>query len=344
MKVIFEKVFLESLKRIDNTVRLTKYVIGTTYNNYTINPEFISNLFSGTYLYNDIRKTSEYPLLSIWEGDKRLLKINVNIPEEEKRSLVEPSSNFCFIYCYGLYPDRTERIAFIIANPETTDRWITKFNRLDLNISSNLIELYFPEYTEANIETITDSDTSFLEGIGINYGVNIFTETEDKIVTKKSYYKYIRNIKTSGVSSSFLYNNIYGEKIHNDSIIRQFTSILSFSALGDVSNLSKNGGYINLLGTFECDVYRLINDYSISKIKEKVKIDITSLPIIEIEEKNNTGIRFTIDQVNKRLVYLPNESKKKLSSAIVLRLANLDPTTNKIIELRSEEINLTQSN
>lgn len=343
MKVIFEKVFLENLKRIDNTIKLTKYVIGTTYNNYIVDPTFINNLFSGMYLYNDVRKTSEYPLYSIWDNNEKFLKINITIPEDEKENLVEPSSNYCFIYCYGLYPDRVERIAFIIVDPIVVNKQITEFNKLNLNISSNLIELFFPEYTEANIETVMDSDTNFLEGIGIDYGVNIFTEQNNEITTKKSYYKYIRNIKTAGISSSFLYNNIYGEKIHNSSVIKIITSILSFSILGRVTNLNKNGGYLNLLGTLECDIYRLTNDYNILKIKEGEKIDITSLPIIEIET-DNTEIKFSVDQLNKRLVYPSNKSGKTLSTTIVLRITNLDPITNKTIELRSEKINLTQPN
>ena len=197
MRVIFEKEFLESIRRIDNTLKITKYVIGTIYNSYTVGEEFMEKLFSGSYLYNDVRKTSEYPLNSIWDSNKKLLKINIDIPEEEKAALVEPSSEYCFIYCYGIYPDRTERIAFIITELEAAERKIIKFNKLDLNISSNLFELSFPEYTEANIETIADSDTVFLEGIGIDYGVNIFTSPEEKIVTKKSYYKYVRNNRNS---------------------------------------------------------------------------------------------------------------------------------------------------
>lgn len=344
MRVIFEKEFLESIKRIDNTLKITKYVIGTTYSSYKIDQEFVDKLFSGAYLYNDVRKTSEYPLYSIWDNDKKLLKINIDIPEKEKAALVEPSSEYCFIYCYGIYPDRSEKIAFIITELEAAERKIIKFNRLDLNISSNLFELSFPEYTEANIETVADSDTVFLEGIGIDYGVNVFTSPEEKIVTRKSYYKYTRNKKTSGYSSSFLYNNVSGEKIYNNSVIRQVTSILSFSTLEDVNDLKKSGGYVNLLGTLECDMYRLINDYNISKIKEKVKIDITSLPVIEVVVKENNGLNFKIDQVNKRLIYSANTTGKKLDSVIVLRVNNLDPVTRKTNTLESEEIRLTQSN
>ena len=102
MRVIFEKEFLESIRRIDNTLKITKYVIGTIYNSYTVGEEFMEKLFSGSYLYNDVRKTSEYPLNSIWDSNKKLLKINIDIPEEEKAALVEPSSEYCFIYCLSL--------------------------------------------------------------------------------------------------------------------------------------------------------------------------------------------------------------------------------------------------
>lgn len=345
MKVIFEKTFLENLKRIDNTIKLTKYVIGTIYDdNYTISSDFINNLFSGKYLYNDIRKTSEYPLYSIWENNKKILKADINISEEEKKNFVEPNSNYCFIYCYGLYPDKTEKIAFIIFNSKE----INKFNSLDLNLSSNLVEIIFPESTIATVETVMDSDTKFLEGIGLNYGTNIFKKEDDSsnnLITVKSYYRYLRNKKTSGISNdSHLYNNIYGEKIYNNSIFRQLTSIKSFSILEDVSSLKKNGGYLNLLGTIECDTYRLINDYSILKINSNELIDITSIPIIEIEEKSNTGIKFIIDQVNKKLIYSSNNSDEMLNSTIILKLKSKNPITEEIIELKSEEINLIQLN
>ena len=46
MRVIFEKEFLESIRRIDNTLKITKYVIGTIYNSYTFGEEFMEKLFS----------------------------------------------------------------------------------------------------------------------------------------------------------------------------------------------------------------------------------------------------------------------------------------------------------
>ena len=348
MRVIFEKTFLENLKRIDNAVKLTKYSIGTYYGDSSINSEFINNLFSGRYLFNDIRKTSESLLYSIWEKEDKLLKINITIPDKEKEGLVDPNSNHCFIYCYGLYPDMIERIAFILIDPEIVNGQIIKFGKLNLNLSSNLLEVYFPKYTEATINTTLDNDTEFLEGMGINYGVNIFTwlddEESDKVVSKKSYYKYIRNKKTPETTPSYLCNNIFGEKIYSNSILKQYTLIPSFSVLGNSEELKKEGGYLNLLGVVECNIYRIINNYSILKIKEKEKINIISLPIIEIEEKDNTGMKFTIDQVNKRLIYSPNTSNKPLSSIIMLKLRNLNPITNEIEELLSEGVKLIQSN
>ena len=88
MRVIFEKEFLESIRRIDNTLKITKYVIGTIYNSYTVGEEFMEKLFSGSYLYNDVRKTSEYPLNSIWDSNKKLLKINIDIPEKVANNII----------------------------------------------------------------------------------------------------------------------------------------------------------------------------------------------------------------------------------------------------------------
>ena len=89
-------------------------------------------------------------------------------------------------------------------------------------------------------------------------------------------------------------------------------------------------------------MYRLINDYNISKIKEKVKIDITSLPVIEILVKESNGLEFKVDQVNKRLIYSANTTGKELNLVIVLKITNLDPITKKTSTIESGEIRLTK--
>ena len=75
IKAIFEKEFLELSERIDNTLELTNYIIGSRYSrDSSITNNFVKNLFNGSYILSDTRQTASYPLYSIWEKEEKLLK------------------------------------------------------------------------------------------------------------------------------------------------------------------------------------------------------------------------------------------------------------------------------
>lgn len=325
MKVIFEKEFLEISERIDNTFEFTNYVIGSRYSNLgTDLKKTLRSLFSGEYLQSDTRKTDSYPMYSIWENSNLSLRVCLDIAEKEKEKLVEPTNEYDFIYCYGKYPDGVEKIAAIIVNiNESTG----EFSKLDLNINSNLLELFLPKESVFTVKCSMDSDTSFLEGIGIYQGINIFKpfplEENNVLVSKKSYYKYLRNNKTGGDSSSYLYNNILGEKIYGNSY-RKIYKEIALSSLSPTNSISPDGEYIRLIGTVIFDVHKYINNYNPTLYLENGTCDITGVPFIELEVEGNDGISLEFLKDSKKIRIGQNNSGKDLSATVRLIITNLD--------------------
>lgn len=327
LKAIFEREFLELLGRLDNTLELTNYIIGSRYTSNTIlTNNFVKSLFDGSYLLSDTRQTGSYPMYSIWEKDNKILKICINIDDNEKEKLVEPSNEYDFIYCYGLYPGGEEKIAIVLVNLDEGGN--NRFSPLELNIFDNLIQLNFPDNTEATIVCSMTSDTKFLEGIGIISGINMFNVPDnslgsEQLIAKKSYYKYIRNSKTCGDSTSYLYNNISGEKVYSNSYKRVYKEI-TLSTLEPVDSLSSGGGYIRLLGNVVFDVYKYINNYNSHLYAKDESCDIINIPYLDIIVSDNTGINIEIWGDKKKIKYGPNTSGKALSANVKLRIVNTD--------------------
>lgn len=342
MNIIFSNEFKECLKRIDNTLYITEYVIGTKYDSLmdSPSPENIRKLFSGEYLANDLRKTGKNILNSLIE--KNTLKAHIKILDKEL--LTEPSSLYDFIYVYGIFPDGSENIIMLLVN--IVDN---KFQPLDINITDNIINISLPEFTESTIITNKEEDTKFLEGIGINKGVNIYSNSEDlskQLVTKESYYKFIREKNTDGDSISFLYNNFYGERIFSKNFIDICESINIHTLISKESEqmLSKDGGFLKLLGTANFKRYKLINNYDYSVYIDNMNIDIISLSNTSIIIESNTGINLIdIDNRNNRIIYGKNSKGSELSVIVKFRYVGLDLKGN-IVSIFSNEIKLIQPN
>lgn len=340
IKAIFEKEFLELSERIDNTLELTNYIIGSRYSsNKTIDNNFIKNLFNGSYVLSDTRQIGSYPLYSIWEKENNLLKICISIEEEEKENLVEPTNEYDFIYCYAKYPDQTEKIAIVLLSLEEDGITLSPLN---LNISNNLLELKFPDKIISTIQNQMDSDTEFLEGIGIYSGVNIFNvpekenSREEQLVSRDSYLKFIKNSLTGGTSISLLYNNTNGERVYNNSYRKIYKSI-TLSSLEPVDSLLPEGGYIRLLGTITYDTYKITNGYYEVLYSQNDTCDIINFPYIDIIVENNTGISITIWGEKKKIKYRENTSDGDLSAEIKLRIINVDGSV-----VESQPLTLTQ--
>lgn len=342
MNVIFSKEFKEYLKRIDNTLYITKYVIGTKYNDLMSapSPENIRNLFSGDYLANDLRKTDKITLNSIIEGN--ILKLHLRILDKEL--LTEPSSLYDFVYVYGIFPDGTENIIMLLLNIVNNT-----FQPLDINITDNIIEVNLPDDTEATIKTSKEEDTEFLEGIGILKGVNIYNSSEelDSVsVTRDSYYKFIREKNTIGDSISFLYNNSYGERIFSKVFIDECESINIHTLISNEPEqiLSKDGGILKILGTANFNRYNFINNYNSTIFVKNMNVDIISLSNTSIITEDNTGIDLIdIDNRHNRIIYGKNTKNEELSVILKFKYSGLDVNGN-ITNTFSNEIKLIQSN
>lgn len=342
MNVIFSKEFKECLKRIDNTIYITKYIIGTKYDSSMDTPsqENIRKLFSGEYLANDLRKTGENILNSIIDDKK--IKLHIKIVEEDKELLVEPSSFYDFIYIFGNFPDGSENIAIILTNIVNG-----KFQQLDINITDNIIEIELPEYSEATIKTNKEEDIKFLEGIGVNKGINIYNNTKssnESLVARDSYYKFIRENSSKGDSISFLYNNIYGERIISKVFIDVCNSInlYTITSKESVQKLSRDGGVLKLLGIANINRYKLFNNYNSTVYLENVNIDIISLSNTSIVTELNTGIDIiNLDTKNNKITYGENIRGKELSIVVKFKYSGLDLKGN-IVSVYSNEIKLIQ--
>jgi len=342
MNVIFSKEFKEYLKRIDNTLYITKYVIGTKYDDLmnAPSPENIRSLFSGDYLANDLRKTDKITLNSIIENNT--LKLHLKILDKEL--LTEPSSSYDFIYIYGIYPDGNESIIMLLLNIIDNS-----FQPLDINITDNIVEINLPNDTEATIRTFKEEDTEFLEGIGILKGVNIYNTSDENLglasVARDSYYKFIREKNTDSDSISFSYNNPYGERIFSKVFIDicEYINIYTIFSKDSEQKLSKDGGILKLLGVANFNRYKFINNYNSTTYIKNMNIDIISLPNTSIIVEDNTGINLDIDNKYNRIIYEKNTEGKELSVIIKFKYSGLDMSGN-ITSIFSNTIKLIQSN
>ena len=349
MKVIFEETFLSKLQNLGNTVVITKCIIGSYYK--VINN--ISELFQDSYLSSDIRSTGDIEINAVWEKEEKILKINLEInSENSKENLSENEHNF--IYCYYQEPgEEFEKIAFILSGELEKSGNEYKIDSLDLSISRNLIDVIFPNTTLANIKTTKEVDTDFLEGYGIQLGTNIFTATEtndldNNLVSRSTYFKYLRNKKTSGESNDLPYLNINGEEIYNQykftiiNSINIYTLNTSYNEqIPKDSTLSKDGGEIQILGEYNSTTYTVKNDKiieEITKTNNLIELKYSELSCIE-----NNGMNFEYDESNNKIKYSKIENKDSIVNGIfIISSYCYNPITNETIIVESNKLNLSQ--
>ena len=349
MKVIFDETFLSKLQNLGNTVIITKCIIGSYYK--VINN--ISELFQESYLSSDIRSTGDIEINAVWEKEEKILKINLEIGNEEsKENLSENEHNF--IYCYYQEPgEEFEKIAFILSGELEKSGNEYKIDSLDLSISRNLIDVIFPSTTLANIKTTKEVDTEFLEGYGIQLGTNIFTaiETNDldnNLVSRSTYFKFLRNNKTDGESNNLPYLNNNGEEVYNQykfTIINKidiYTTNTSYNEqIPKDSTLSKDGGEIQILGEFNFTTYTVKNDRIIDEITETDNL--INLKYSELICTENNGMKFEYNETNNKIIYSKIENKDSIVNGIfVISSYCYNPITNETIIVESNKLNLSQ--
>ena len=349
MKVIFDETFLSKLQILGNTVIITKCIIGSYYKVI----DDISKLFQESYLSSDIRSTGDIEINAVWEKEEKVLKINLEIDNEDsKENLSENEHNF--IYCYYQEPgEEFEKIAFILSGELEKSGNEYKIDSLDLSISRNLIDVIFPNTTLANIKTTKEVDTEFLEGYGIQLGTNIFTATEtndldNNLVSRSTYFKYLRNNKTSGESNDLPYLNNNGEEVYNQykfiiiNKINIYTPNTSYNEqIPKDSTLSKDGGEVQILGEYNFTTYTVKNNIIVDEITETDNL--INLKYSELTCTENNGMKFEYNETNNKIIYSKVENKDSIVNGIfVISSYCYNPITNETIIVESNKLNLSQ--
>lgn len=356
MKVIFDESFLSRAEQIDSTLTISSCAIGSYYNTVTN----ITDLISVDYYNND---TTKFPidnnnLEGIWEEDKKVLQLSIVITENDKKeSLSNSENNYNLIYVFykEVGPDNEEKIAFILSGDITKKGNNYSIDPLNLSINKNLVQVVFPtnRTIQANIKANQGDDTSFLEGYGVEKGVNIFKATENtnsstELTPKISYYKYLRNNGTGGDSEDLPYLNIQGERIFSYSYYYNYTDLFLETANTSIEgssfvdrSLSNEGGEIQFYGTYKRTKYIIKDGVAVDYIEEEGNIlDASDILLVNIE---NTGIDFEIDNLNKRIIYKGNtDSNSSFSSTFYITTKNYNPITKEVTSTNSKVIRLVQ--
>lgn len=350
MKTIFNKQFLSEIDKFGNTLKLTNYVIGTYHKKITS----VNELFDNSYLIEDGNKLQIHKLNSIWEDENKLLKIYLDIPEEEKENL--STYNYCFIYCYYKIENSDDRIAFILSDGDIKN---LNFNNLNLSINNNLIKVIFPKSTVANLNTNKGEDTKFLEGIGIEPGYNLFIDdienSNNKLVTKESYYKYLRNKGYITVNDiDYLHVNVIGEAVcDKEYISRKINNITIYTGNSKKINqdddiyydnsLLSTGGFVRILGTYSYTDFKVFDGkYSLISRGED---NIINLINSEIKTVQYNGLDYTVDYQTKSIIYKELTEEGSLKYSDIKLFSNFyDSELNKVVQISSNTIRLSQSN
>lgn len=354
MKVIFDESFLSRAERVDYTLTISSYIIGSYYKEVAK----LSDLFSSDYLNNDSLKFTiegENNVSGIWDEDKKILRLNINIAEDRKETLSNSENEYNLIYCFYRDLDSEKKIAFILSGDISKNNSSYTIDPLNLSINKNLVQVVFPKdrTIQANIKTNQDDDTSFLEGYGIEKGANVFRATSvknpsEELTTLTSYYKYLRNIRTGDETGKDLpYLNVYGEGIYSNScyfVYNRITLETKNTSPGTIPTdrtLKSGGGEIQFYGTYDRTRYIIRGGKVAEEIEESGNI-LNAADSVLIAT-NNSGLIFEIDNVNKKIIYSKNEDPNtSLDATFEIEAKNYNPTTGEISTLTSNSVILVQ--
>ena len=350
MRVIFDKTFLSELSNRSNILEITEYSLVRDWWDWSKITN-IFDLFNESLVLGDIKHIRENLSETIWETDSNLLRLCISLPENSKEDFIKNS--YKFIYCYYKNINGESKIAFILFNSDNISELV--FNSLDLTLSKNLINVPFPKDMMAIIKHSQSEDTEFLEGPGVNTGINIFNTVpnEEDLVSKKSYYKYLKNYKCNINNKLDLpYLNIKGEKVSDMSTYRIYSDLtLTIPGVNTesydrptVDNLNVNGGTIQLYGTINYQEYEVIN--GLESLSSEGVLNINELGTLKIN-CNETGegilIDYSVDNEKKQLSYGKNTNPNQQAQGIVsLSFSYKNPKNNQIETINSNEIVILQ--
>lgn len=211
-------------------------------------------------------ESKKYDIIqSIWDEDNKILQITLDFTDTgiDNKNIEEFS-----IYYDILYSNNTNKA--ITFKLEENDYLSPKKNIFRINLKSFAI-------LSDIVSTITDKDIKFLEKTGLDIGYSIFLleeNSDNKLVTKNSFYKYLYKESNKNKSNNFGINyiNRIGEDVSRDILYKEYKKDKFFPKfIGNINILDNDifignqGGTITLTGVIGYSELKVVNN----KITEK---------------------------------------------------------------------------
>lgn len=287
MEAIFNELFLEDLKRVDNSITIMAYSLDTVP--------------SRDNVIQTIAKRNLSELESVWDDCRKDLCLFMNLSDVD---ILNSNYNAVVVY-YSLF-EKVNNIAFILIESD--------LSKIEFCQTRNTFTIEFPLDTVAEILTNKSDLSEYLEGPGNEVGVNLFNSDNNlsSVVARDSYYRYIRLR-----NSSQLFNNVvwldelgrtqsdnYTFKVYDESTfnLSVFDST-NFIALNDgirtKFNLPIEGSTVKLVGSVNYTLYKKVKGQI---IEVGTGLDeITGLDGVEIvwdREYSLNGFNCEVDNLN----------------------------------------------
>lgn len=205
-------------------------------------------------------------LQSIWDEKGKILQISLDLSKSE---LLNTSNISSIIINYDILYSKDTQEAFTITT-DISDYISPQKNIFNINLNK------FNILSEI-VSTITDKDIKFLEKTGLDIGYSIFLleeNSDNKLVTKDSFYKYLYKESNKNKSNNFGINyiNQVGEDVSRDILYKEYKEDKFFPKfIGNINILDNEifignqGGMITLTGVIGYSELKVVNN----KITEK---------------------------------------------------------------------------
>lgn len=361
MKIIFDKTFLSELKQGGNTLIINSYqfVKNTWESDGSVNDIFnegrLNTFINATgNVKGEYTKRYEDNFYPLWEESTKHLKFGVTLPteifytesKESESGIKEEPIHFVYVYyttpravydksINEFVEEKIIRPAFVIVEQDEEGNFLKLNDKLSVG-NTTIFTIKFPKnLIKANIQALGNTDTEFLEGRGISYGVNVFSINledyfDDKLseleVSKKSYEVWNKNIKSNGGKNypdtpNCL--NIFGEKLGSKERVYKKYENLTIDTLPDTiigsysipvkQNLNRDfisgcGEEFNLIqftGTVDLIEYQINDKGNIVELTRRT-LNIQEVPevsLVTVKVEDNPLIDHVIDQKNKIFLY-----------------------------------------
>lgn len=362
MIVVYNQTFLNDILKQNNSVEIFEYSIISEFKSTTT--PLPNTLLDLIQVVANNEKTNKIelehkPLECIWEKDTNKLNFLIEFKEDLDKAV---ECDGIFVYYQLLGNPYTKNIAFTLLDSqelETTSTLSKIKNSIHLSQTKNLFNITLPKTVNAELYCyISNPDIKFLEGPGIEFGDNLYSIKEgsdNQLVSKESYIKYIRE-HNSLLPDKTAVRWLDENGMFNQSNIkfRNYTSInyqignleTIYYSIPTLTNLSKNGGEIQIFGYANYIDYEIDSTGNINQVGEGTE-SIASIPSVKIIlKKAEDGFTATINNLTQTITYgkfINFINNLSPAGIFELVLNYYNPIDKEVVELKSGEFRLLQS-